>query len=69
MSYSNDQVSRVLNDAYHRREQLGSLTAAVTTKFQNTASTDGVDTMITALKDTVHVDHADAVAAFAELIG
>jgi len=69
MSYHNNQVTKALNDSYHEKNQKDALTVAVTAKFSNEAGTLGVEKLITALKSAGHADHADAVAAFAELLG
>jgi len=68
MSYTNEQVSRVLDDAYHARQQRGALTPAVTTKFGNSESSKGVTKLLTALTDDLHADHIEAVDALNELL-
>lgn len=65
--YAEEQVLSALDASYHDREQRGVLTAAVTTKFGNDASSRGVVKLQAALSDSAHLDHAAAVLAYAEL--
>lgn len=69
MSYSKDQLIRVMDDAYHDKAKRGVLTATVTTNFSNDASSLGVEKLYTSLSNTVDGNHALAVQALVELMG
>lgn len=66
--YVENQFLKTLNDAYHRREQLGTLTATVTTLFANDASSLGAKKLMDKLVLKADVDHDAAVDALVELL-